>query len=424
MTIVRDVKEHFERIQSETLSPDVGYGVVVAGATVAKHNADLPFRIASMSKSFVAAAVLMLRDSGALTLDAPVASHIPDLAWPSLSPTDEVTVRQLLTMTSGLANDDPWADRQLDMTEAGLKSVLNSGGYFALRPNQGYVYSNLGYVLLGQVIRNVAGCDFQRYISERIFEPLGMTASTWDIPDTFASPHRLLDGAVIAEAEPPLRDGTFAAMGGVWSTVDDLMKWTAFLADGTSDSESNDAILTRASRREMQRVHAYAAEIVKLDNAMCTIHGGYGMGLRVYDIPRIGWVVDHTGGLPGYGSNMMWCADRSVHIVSLANITYAPVKQANLSLLEKLQSERLTPDPIGFECTELQSQANSLVSLLNNWDDDLADNMFSPNVALDESYESRRLRVSSATRGASASACRCHCSQCSSGSSRCTSGRG
>ena len=123
---LRAVDEAFERLFAEGTIPGMAYGVVIAGDLVHARglgtlhhgedhvpDADSVFRIASMTKSFTASAVLLLRDEGALLLDEPVGTYVPELAGFRGATADSplITVRHLLTMSSGLPTDDPWGDR-------------------------------------------------------------------------------------------------------------------------------------------------------------------------------------------------------------------------------------------------------------------------------------------------------------------------
>src|SRR5580698_1733409 len=122
------------------------------------------FRIASMTKSTTALAILALRDAGRLVLDAPLADAIPQFAAvaPATRDSAPVTVRHLLTHTAGFVTDDPWGDRMLGMSPAALDALIATGTLFARPPGLAFEYSNLGYALLGRVITNVSGEPYQR----------------------------------------------------------------------------------------------------------------------------------------------------------------------------------------------------------------------------------------------------------------------
>jgi hypothetical protein len=103
----------------------------------------------------------------------------------------------------------------------------------------------------------------------------------------------------------------------------------------------------------------------------------------------LGMVVAHSGGLPGYGSNMRWVKGRGTGAIALANLFYAPMHELTLELLEALHDAgAISPAPVRSE-PSLETAARRLVALLNDWRDERADELFADNVALDESYTLR-----------------------------------
>ncbi|MGZ5297936.1 MAG: serine hydrolase domain-containing protein, partial [Actinomycetota bacterium] len=175
--------------------PGVAYGVIVDGelvhtrgvgttntATETPPDADTVFRIASMTKSFTAATVLLLRDEGHLRLDDPAADHVPELqgqraSHPGAPP---VTLRHLLSMSAGLPGDDPWGDRQQSLDAGGFTEFLERGQSYAWMPGTAFEYSNLGYAILGRVIANVTGQEYRDVVRSRLLEPMGMTSSGYE----------------------------------------------------------------------------------------------------------------------------------------------------------------------------------------------------------------------------------------------------
>ena len=125
------------------------------------------FRIASMSKSFTAMAVLKLRDEGKLELDDPVEKYIPLMRNQRYPTTDAplISIRHLLTHGAGFPEDNPWGDRQLADTDAEFMAFLQEGISFSNPPGVQYEYSNLGFALLGKLITEVAGKPYQQYIA-------------------------------------------------------------------------------------------------------------------------------------------------------------------------------------------------------------------------------------------------------------------
>lgn len=359
-------------------------GTVDDGRAIDEHTV---YRIASMTKSFAAAAVLALRDEGVWQLDDPVARHAPELAavrGPAGSP--PITLRHLLCMASGLATDDAWADRHLDIRADEIDRIYAAGPTFARLPGTGFEYSNLGYGMLGRAVQRATGVRVQQHITERFLQPLGMSRTTWVCPDhdQWARPHRWRDDQLVLDEHPPLGDGEIAPMGGLWTTVADLSRWVAWLERANTLPDEPDAIgLSVASRREMQRIQTYIGNTAIAGR---TTPAGYGFGLNVRDDPTLGMVVAHAGGLPGYGSNMRWLSGRGVGAIALGNITYAPMSEMTMRMLDLVHTHGSVPPTAPVAAPLLDAAASRLVTLVNAWDDEAALELFADNVALDEPF--------------------------------------
>jgi CubicO group peptidase (beta-lactamase class C family) len=334
--------------------------------------------------------VLALRDEGVWQLDDPVERHAPELAAvqpPAGSP--PLTLRQLLSMTTGLATDDAWADRHLDLTADEIDRIYTAGPEFAFRPNDAFEYSNLGYGMLGRAVLRATGTRLQDHVTQRLLLPLGLDDTTWVQPahDRWARPHRVQDGVSVPDLPGPLGDGEIAPMGGLWTTVADLARWVTWLDSANREPHQPAAIgLSAASRREMQRVHTYAGVTTQAGRTSPT---GYGFGLNLRDDDTLGMVVAHSGGLPGYGSNMRWLLGRGVGVIALGNTTYAPMSGLTLQMLATLHDLGALPPVIPLASPTLANAAQRLVALLNDWDDGAARSVFADNVELDEAFERR-----------------------------------
>ena len=373
--------------------PSVAWGLVVDGEIVAGDGLDTVYRIASMTKSFTCAAVLALRDEGTLVLDRPVADYAPELAGivgPAGSP--PITLRHLMSMQAGLATDDPWADRHLDISTDDIDVVYRDGVVFAMPTGTGYEYSNLGFGMIGRVVWRATGVRVQDHITRRFLQPLGMTDSTWTEPQhqRWARPFRVQDGVSVPDPHHPIGDGEIAPMGGLWTTVRDLARWISFLsaAHDVATMSAHDDLLSTASRREMQMAHTH---IGRSTLAGRPGSAGYGFGLRTFDDDDLGMNFAHSGGVPGYGTNMRWLhgARWTQHVgaIALANTTYAPTAHLTMRLLADV-SDTLTRRTI--ESPMLIERARQLVDLLQHWNDDAARALFADNVELDESFARRR----------------------------------
>ena len=364
IAVARADLERLVALRSRQHHCSIAWGVVADGelvltGAVAAEPDPLPtehtvFRIASMTKSFTAASILILRDRGLLKLDDVVADIAPEFAG-LVGPTADspaITVRHLLSMAGGMATDDAWADRHLDLSDEALDDLVANGVTFAWAPQTNGEYSNLGFAMLGRVIRRVSGQRPQDFITANLLRPLAMDRTTWVQPDhdDWARPFHVVDDQRVADVAP-LGDGAIAPMGGLWSCVADLARWVTFLADAFPPRDDADAgPLRRASRREMQQVQrsfptTHTAASGEGDEAVPerVDGGGYGFGLFVTHDKRFGHFVAHSGGLPGYGSNMRWLPGRAVGVVALGNVTYAPMSLMARRMLEIIDEHGSIP---------------------------------------------------------------------------------
>jgi CubicO group peptidase (beta-lactamase class C family) len=292
--------------------------------------ADSIFRIASMSKSFVAATVLLLRDEGVLQLDDPAEKWIPELQGLPRATLDSPlpTIRHLLSMNSGYPEDDPWADRLEALPDDEYTALIGTPKTHGRPAGVAYEYSNLGYTLLGRVIQNAtksgSAIEMLDFISERIIKPLGMKDTAWT--DDNLDKSRLTTGYVLIDGEWSTRGaeiqkpGAFAALGGIYSTVADLAVWVAGFIDAfPARDETDNHPLSRASRREMQKIHT--VQPLSLSDGMPK-SGGYCFGLTSEEDLITGRIIGHSGGYPGYGSRMAWHPESKVGVIGLANGRY------------------------------------------------------------------------------------------------------
>jgi serine-type D-Ala-D-Ala carboxypeptidase/endopeptidase len=413
-----------EEFQSRGGQPALAYGVVADGRLVHARglgerwvggpapDEQTVFRIASMTKSFTAAAVLLLRDEGTLRLDDLAQDYVPELAGLRLTAgSAPVTIRQLLTMTAGLPTDDPWGDRLQGQPLAEFAEFLAGGVSLAWSPGTRFEYSNLGYAILGRVITAASGEDYTDFVRTRLFQPLGMTASGFDADEfhqgQLARGYQGKAGAWEELAMAP--SGAFAPMGGIFSCVSDLARWvsgflTAFLPGDEQTGAHHPLRLT--SRREMQSAQAAIppAAFIRVPGGLS---GGeppnYGFGLFIEEDPVQGVVVQHSGGYPGFGSNMRWHRATGLGVIALANRTYAGPWVAAERMLDALlrESERLAdrspvPGPSlhpGRGWPRTLAARTEVMSLLANWSDPAAERLFTENVALDEPFADRRTSI-------------------------------
>lgn len=208
-----------------------GYGLAVVedGTPVSPAS---NFRLASVSKQFTAAAILLLAEDGTLTLDDPVKKWLPGL--PAVA--DTITLRHLLIHASGLIDYedlmDPADTRQVHDVDVLHLLEKENRTYFA--PGNGYRYSNGGYALLALVVGKASGSDFASFLRQRIFLPLGMTHTLAHQDGVDDVPNRAYGYSEIDGRWERTDQSTTSAVlgdGGIYSSIDDLAKWDAALYD-------------------------------------------------------------------------------------------------------------------------------------------------------------------------------------------------
>jgi CubicO group peptidase (beta-lactamase class C family) len=195
---------------------------------------DTQYRIGSITKTFTATAIMQLRDAGELDLDDRLEQHLDGIAEGS------PTIRRMLAHISGL---------QREVGEMFVEGTTPTDDdlevAFALDPAQSHHYSNLAFGLLGRVVAAKSGIPYTEYVDEKIIKPLGLTRTTWLPQEPKAQGYLVDEYARTVWTEPETDLGGVAAMGQLWSTVEDLGRWATFLArgaDGVLDEQTIEAM--------------------------------------------------------------------------------------------------------------------------------------------------------------------------------------
>lgn len=354
------------------------------------------FRIASMTKSLTAMAILKLRDEGKLKLDDPVVLYIPELQNQKITAdSPNITIRDLLTHSAGFPLDNAWGDRQLHMSTDDLIVLLKNGLSFSNIPGVAYEYSNLGFVLLGLVIDRVAGISYQDYIEKHIWLPLKMKDVSWDFSK--------VDAQVLVQGyqwnrgkwdkETMLSDGAFGAMGGMIASLDAFSHYVGFHQTAwppRNDQETGP--IKRSSVREMQQAWRFheTTPYKYLNGQKCALTTAYGYGLKWVQDCKGRTYVGHSGGLPGFGSNWFIMPEYGIGVMLFANATYAPTADINLLVLDELiKAAQLKPRHYASSVLLKEKQA-ALVRLLQNWTLANATNLVADNFFLDTSLDARK----------------------------------
>ncbi|MGO3089278.1 MAG: serine hydrolase domain-containing protein [Galactobacter sp.] len=293
---------------------------------------DTVFRIASMSKSFLAATVMSLVHEGALDLGSPASRYVPGLAGAAMpGPTAEgfdATLGELLSNQGGLGEDNPFGDEHLGESRDWATDLVDSGLNLTSLSGTSYEYSNLGISILGRAVESVTGRPVEEVVAERILAPLGLSrthAQAEDYADSadLATGWRTFDGGESFVVEPYVGTGALGCIGSLFSTVDDIATWMHFLGSAFDEAAHRDqdfeSVLPAAARRRMQTGHTlmpasgYQLGGRDLDAA------GYGYGLLVELDHSFGRVVQHAGGLPGFSSHMRWHPTTGIGVVAFGN---------------------------------------------------------------------------------------------------------
>ncbi|HEU4510109.1 MAG TPA: serine hydrolase domain-containing protein [Pyrinomonadaceae bacterium] len=281
-------------IKDDKIIKSVGYGLANVELNVPA-TPDTVYKIGSVSKQFIATGIMLLVQDGKITLDDPVSKFLegtPDTWKP-------ITVRHLLTHTSGIVREAPGFDPFKIQNDA---DVIKTAYPLPLRftPGEKYEYCNVGYFTLAEIIHKVSGKPWGDFLTERVFAPLGMNSTrTTNMTDLvpnrangYAWRNGKLQNAAIYFALRP--------SGAFLSTVTDLAKWDAALNAGT--------ILKKTTLEQMWTP-------VKLTNGSTS---AYGFGWVLEPI-RGHKQVNHGGSLPGFRAQYTRFVDHKISIAVLTN---------------------------------------------------------------------------------------------------------
>ena len=276
---------------------------------------DSIFRIGSITKQFTAVLVMQLIAEGKLAAEDPLTKYLPDFP-PAQA--EGVTIYHLVTHTSGIPSytDQPeWPPRfREDMTvQQILDLTKDKPRDFA--PGTQWKYSNTGYIALGAILERVTGKPYAALVDERIFKPLGMASSSYDVTEAVL-PRRVkgYSGSAGSYRNAPYLSMTQPyAAGSLLSTVGDLAKWNAALY--------GDALLRQPYRDRLWQE-------AKLTDGRAA-HYAYGFGVWDYEGHRI---ISHSGGIHGFVTDALRVPDAGIFIAVFSNNPGAPLAPSNLTI--------------------------------------------------------------------------------------------
>ncbi len=254
------------------------------------------FRLASITKQFTAASILLLEERGKLKLDDPIGNYLPDVpaAW------EKITFFHLLTHTSGIGDLNSFPElapvKLVHSTPESLVGKIRDKPLL-FAPGAGYRYSNPGYILLGYLLERITGESYATFVRKNLFDPLGMIDSGYDAnAEILARRAAGYTRGRTGLANAPFIDMSvpFAA-GGLYSTTEDLLKWERGLFGGR--------VLSAESWRQMTTPH----------------QGGYGLGV-VVGTGNGRRLISHQGSIEGFNTYLGYYPDEQVTVVVLGNL--------------------------------------------------------------------------------------------------------
>jgi CubicO group peptidase (beta-lactamase class C family) len=378
------------------LSHTAGFGAVDEHDRVP--DADVVFPIASMTKSFIACAVLIARDQGKLSLHDPITKHVPEFVLAG-DQKDVPTIEMLLGMCGGLTEDNAWVDPFINTPTEDLLAQVAKGVRLSHLPGAVFEYSNLGFTLAGLALSRATGRPLAEFVTEELLRPLGLTSTFCDtaVPDHL--PRAVgysLDAAGNWVAYPPQTSDAFLGAGGLVSTVRDLARWITWLGSAFRPARTDDShVLSRLSRRDLQRVRVFVPPSLSLTGiGQARLSStGYALGLGVTTDLHRGTVISHTGGLPGFWLCMAWHPESGHGTVVLTNGNRGNPGALCVEALGRMLNHHQAPATTAAlwpETVALRAEADSLV---RHWDDSLAARIFAENVEFDRPLAQRRAEI-------------------------------
>ena len=311
------------------------------------NTADTIFEAGSVSKQFTAAAILLLAEDGKLSLEDPVRKYVPEL--PDYG--TPITIRQMLQHTSGLRDwgsvEDiaGWPRTSRVYTHAHVLDIISRQSKLNFEPGTRWSYSNSGYNLAAIIVSRVSGESFADFTHKRIFEPLGMTRTSWR--DDFT---RIVKGRAVAYSES---NAIYSANmpfenvygnGGLLTTVGDLLRWN----DNFIEPKVGDAAFVQ----DMQKPG-------RLNDGQ-EFQYGFGLSIGGYRGLR---EVGHSGTTASYRAFLARYPDPHVSVAVLCNADNSTPRKTVHAVVDLYLAEWLTPDSapplVSLSATDLDALAGT-----------------------------------------------------------------
>lgn len=339
---VEDFEKYAEAARQEWKVPGMAITVVQDGKVILAKgygvrelskdtpvDADTLFGAMSTTKAMTAVTMGMLVDEGKVSWDDKVIKHLPDFRVADAYVTSELRIRDLFTHNGGMGNADflwTWTP-ELSAAEI-VKRMQYARPAYAFRG--GYTYQNVMYAVAGQVIEKVSGMPWERFVTERLFAPLGMknsfaTSAASSSYQNRSAAHFDIDGKITVITETTA--DPVAPAGSVWSTANDIAKWIDFMLGNTSVNGKQ--LLKPATLQALLRPQAIVPPpqfypTVALTKPHWTT---YGLGWFQHDY-RGEMVNFHTGSLAGRTAIIGLLPDKKMGVYIFGNVDHAELRHA------------------------------------------------------------------------------------------------
>ncbi|MFW6600079.1 serine hydrolase domain-containing protein [Propionibacteriaceae bacterium Y2011] len=286
-------------------------------------DADTQYRMGSITKTFVAVAVLQLRDAGKLDLNDRFETHVPGTKL------GDATIAQLLSHDAGVQaeTNGPWWER----TAGGSwDDLVDTGIGRRFRPGRQFHYTNVGFGALGELVARAHGTDWFSVITRDLLAPLGMMRTTTRPFGRAATGLAVHPFADVLLPEPEHDAGGMAPAGQLWTTVTDLAAWASFVGGDTGDVLSGDTLA------EMLEPHV----VVDLPDQPWT--GAHGLGWQLWNVDGTRYV-GHGGSMPGFLAGLRVRPDSGDGVIAFTNSTAGALAPVAAELLDAVVDREPPP---------------------------------------------------------------------------------
>lgn len=367
-----------------------GYGVVDVD-TRAVPDAETQYRIGSISKSFSALGILALRDEGALRLDDPLVDYVPE-ASKLVYPTHDsrpITLRQLLTHTSGLVRDVDFAKTGDERTFLDQLAGLPLDN----PPGQQWVYSNLGFALLGIIVGRASHTTVADALARRVFGPLGMTSTGVDESPKLAPAYEPDNHSRRAKTD---HLGVAAGAGGIYSTVRDMAKYVALqLSAYPARSGPDTGIVKRATLRDahstgvLNGANVHPRDAKRGEPTVELGAASYGFGWQHHITCLSDDLVEHSGAIDSYRANVQFLTHHGVGVVVLSNFGNANTFAFGARVIDELRATGALQPYVAHPTVlpALDKTVQAFLGVYNHWDPDALQRLLARPIGPEEKDE-------------------------------------